>query len=178
MRIILLIAMMATSMLCLGQQQLVMIRNGQVVARYYEKEDFRCKLKNGKELDGRIIEMAEFFIVTSEDTIQLNNIARVDRRGYWRTNIMRDVGYIFLYGGIGYTAVDQINKALGYEKGSFDTNDINALAIAGVGVAMLHIKPKYRRVKNGMSLRVIGPRSLYYKEKAPDTSGLIVRPGS
>ena len=65
MRIILLIVFMATTMLCVGQQQLVMIRNDQVVARYYEREDFRCKLKNGKELDGRISEMAEFFIVTS-----------------------------------------------------------------------------------------------------------------
>lgn len=178
MRIFFSIAFAVMSGFCLGQQQLVMLRNGQVVARYYEKEDFRCKMKNGKELDGRIIEMAEFFIVTSEDTIQLNHIGRIDSRGYWRTNIMRDVGYIFLYGGIGYTAVDQINKALGYEKGGFDTNDINALAIAGVGAAMLHIKPKYRRVKNGMSLRVIGPRSPYYKERAPDSSGLIVRPGS
>ncbi len=147
-----------------AQQQLVMIRKGNVVARYFEGDDFRCKLKNGKRLDGRIHDMAEYYIVTSDDTLQLHTIAAVDSRGYWRTNIMRDVGYIFMYGGIGYVVVDQINEAAN-GGATFDRNDWNAVFIAGVGAAMLNIKPKYRRVRNGMVLRVIGPRSPYYQER-------------
>ncbi len=147
-----------------AQKQLVLIRNDNVVARYFEGDDFRCKLKSGKHFDVRIHDLAEFYMVTSDDTLQLNAIAAVDSRGYWRTNVMRDVGYILMYGGIGYVAVDQINKALG-DGASFDQNDWNALFIAGVGAAMLNIKPKYRRVKNGMVLRVVGPRSPYYSER-------------
>jgi hypothetical protein len=160
----LILLFVAVSVRSTAQHQLVMIRNDAVVARYFDGDDFRCKLKNDKRLEGRIIDMKEFFIVTSEDTIQLQSIAGVDSRGYWRTNVMRDVGYIFFYGGIGYFVVDQANEALG-DGITLDQNDWNALFIAGVGVAMLHIKPKYRRVKKGMVLRVVGPRSLYYSER-------------
>jgi hypothetical protein len=159
-----LFSLVAFALNCPAQQQLVMVRKGEVVARYFKGDDFRCKLKNGKELDVRIHDLAEFYMVASDDTIQLNSIAAIDSRGYWRTNVIRDVGYIFMYGGIGYVAVDSINEALG-DGATFDQNDWNALFIAGVGVAMLSIKPKYRRVKNGMVLRVVGPRSPYYSER-------------
>jgi hypothetical protein len=148
-----------------AQKQLVMIRNDQVVARYFEGEEFRCKLKNGRKLEGRIKKMAEFYIVTTEDSILLQSIHSVDSRGYWRTNVMRDVGYILLYGGIGYCAVDLINQALGSDGVTFDQNDRNALVIAGIGAAMLHIKPKYRRVKDGMVLRVVMYNSSYYYQE-------------
>src|SRR4051812_38955042 len=97
----------------LAQHQLVMVRNDAVVARYFVGDDFKCKLKNGRQLDGRIHDMAEFYIVTSDDTIQLQSIAAVDSRGYWRTNVMRDVGFIFLYGGGGYFAGGYIQKRVG-----------------------------------------------------------------
>ncbi|HWA34866.1 MAG TPA: hypothetical protein VG737_12080 [Cyclobacteriaceae bacterium] len=164
LRTMLILSLVGIALKSSGQQQLVLIRKGEVVARYFKGDDFRCKLINGKQLDVRIHDLAEFYMVASNDTIMLNSIAAVDSRGYWRTNVMRDVGYIFMYGGIGYVVVDQVNEALG-DGATFDQNDWHAVFIAGVGVAMLNIKPKYRRVKNGMVLRVVGPRSPYYSER-------------
>ena len=146
-----------------AQKQLIVLRNGTtVVARYSEGSKFKCVLKNRERKVGVIMELRDFSMITTHDTIEFQSIAKIDRRGYYRVNIMRDVAYILICGGLIYFTADQINNSLGYDKHDFDQGDRNALIAAGIGAAMLYIKSPYRHVGKRMVMRTVDKASPYY----------------
>lgn len=145
-----------------AQKQLVFFKHGEVAYRFMEFDDFKCVLKNHQRKEGFIVELREFSMITSNDTIAFQSIAKLVgiRRG--GINVTSGIGGLFFIGGLGFIAIDQLNGALGYGPTGFDQSDRTALIFAGVGAAILLAKPRSQRVDRGMMIRTIDYTSPYY----------------
>ncbi len=145
-----------------AQKQLVFLSKGNVVARYMEGSYFKCVLKDHQHKEGVIVELNEFSMITSQDTIEFRSIAKMDIKEDRKTNVRSGIGGLLFIGGLGYIAVDQINGAFGYSPQGWDKSDQTALIIAGLGAAMLFIKPRYKKLRPGTVIRSVDYRSPYY----------------
>jgi hypothetical protein len=144
----------------LAQKQVIFILHGDVVARYSEGEIFKCKLKNGQKKSGFIIELNEFSMITSSDTIEFRSIAKI--KGIPQPKWKQRVGGLMMIVGFGYVALDQLNVALGYNPPGFDDADWNAVKLGAVGALVLLIKPQFQRIRPGTSIRTIDYHSPFY----------------
>jgi hypothetical protein len=145
-----------------AQKQLIFMRRGQVVARYTEGEEIKCVLKNKKRTRGFIVELEDFRMITSNDTINFLSIKKLDTRKHNPIDARKGLGGLLFIGGIVYLSVDQLNGALGYSKPGWDRSDWTALIATGVGAAILFIRPKYKALKPGTIIRAIDHRSPFY----------------
>ncbi len=145
-----------------AQKQLVFLSKGNVVARYMEGSYFKCVLKDHQHKEGVIVELNEFSMITSQDTIEFRSIAKMDIKEDRKTNVRSGIGGLLFIGGLGFIAVDQINGAFGYSPQGWDKSDQTALIIAGLGAAMLFIKPRYKKLRPGTVIRSVDYRSPYY----------------
>ena len=145
-----------------AQKQVIFLSKGNVVARYAEGGYFKCVLKNHQHKEGVIVELNEFSMITSQDTIEFRSIAKMDIKEDRKTNVRSGIGGLLFIGGLGYIAVDQINGAFGYSPQGWDKSDQTALIIAGLGAAMLFIKPRYKKLRPGTVIRSVDYRSPYY----------------
>src|SRR5882762_9486505 len=115
-----------------AQKQLVFMRRGEVIARYTEGEVIKCVLKNKKRTEGFIVELEDFRMVTSNDTINFLSIRKINTRKHRPVNVRKGVGGLLFLGGILYLGIDQLNGALGYGQGGFDKYDWGAVVATGV----------------------------------------------
>ena len=146
-----------------AQKQLVFFKHGAVAYRFMEGSDFKCVLKNHQRKEGFIVELDDFSMITSNDTITFQSISRIYGEGIRTINVTTGIGGLLFIGGLGYVAVDQLNAALGYTPAGFDQTDRNALIIAGIGALILFVKPRSQRVDRGnMMIRTIDYKSPYY----------------
>ncbi|HWA34867.1 MAG TPA: hypothetical protein VG737_12085 [Cyclobacteriaceae bacterium] len=145
-----------------AQKQLVFMRRGAVIARYTEGEEIKCVLKNKRRTSGFIVELEDFRMITSNDTINFLAISKIDTRKHNPIDVRKGIGGLLFLGGIVYLSVDQLNAALGYSKPGFDQADWNAVIATGVGAAILFIRPKYKKLKQGTIIRAIDHRSPFY----------------
>jgi hypothetical protein len=148
----------------IAQKQLVLLKNGNPVGRFTEGEYIRFIMKDGSPREGKIIELMEFSVITSNDTVQFNKIQKVGIPKGQRKGIAPLFGGLLLAGGITYLSIDLINSALGYNPEGVDKGVVQASAVMiGVGSVLFFIRPKYRRVNNGTFLRTIDYKSKFYK---------------
>lgn len=145
-----------------AQKQLIFMRKGEIVARYTEGDNFQCVLKNKKHKGGYIVELEDFRMVTSNDTINFLSISKIDSRRQHPINARKGIGGFLFLGGIMYMGIDQVNGALGYAKSGWDQTDWGALIGAGVGAGILFIRPKYEKLRPGTIIRTIDHRSPFY----------------
>lgn len=123
---------------------------------------FKCVLKDHQHKEGVIVELNEFSMITSQDTIEFRSIAKMDIKENRKINVRRGIGGLLFIGGLGFIAVDQINGAFGYSPQGWDNSDQTALIIAGLGAAKLFIKPRYKKLRPGTVIRTVDYRSPYY----------------
>lgn len=144
-----------------------MLHHGDIVARFGEGQYIRLILKkNHRHTEGHIIELYDFSMITSNDTIQFKDILKVDvhkQRGAGYTKI---VGGALLIGGLGYLALDRLN----YSVNNIGSQDIDPSVIkassiaAGAGLVFLMIKPpRYQHVGAGYFLHTIDYNSPFYQ---------------
>ncbi len=160
-----LILSFTVSLMSHAQKQLVFMRRGEVVARYSQGEEIKCVLKNKKRTKGFIVELEDFRMITSNDTINFLSISKIDTRKHNPVDVRKGVGGLLFLGGIVYLSIDQINAALGYSKSGFDQSDWNAVIATGVGAAILFIRPKYKKLKPGTIIRAIDYKSPFYRQQ-------------
>lgn len=169
-----LIFSLAVTFICLSsglfaQKQLLIMKKGTVRASFNEGDYIRFVLKKKhRHAEGHIIELYDFHMITSNDTVQFKDILKVNvkkHRGE-RAWAGRVIGGFLLAGGLVYFGVDQGNVALNINA----QNDspfqwIAPLAVSGVGAAMLFIRPKYRRLNGIQYLQTADYRSPFYQSK-------------
>lgn len=152
-----------------AQKQLLIIKKGKVRAYFNEGDYIRFVLKKKhRHAEGHIIELYDFHMITSNDTIQFKDIKKVNikkHRGQssWTSRV---IGGFLLAGGLIYFGVDQGNVALNINA----QNDtpfqwITPLAISGVGAALLFVHPKYKRINSVQYIRAVDYRSSFYQVK-------------
>ncbi|MFN7258600.1 MAG: hypothetical protein ACK5TU_01760, partial [Cyclobacteriaceae bacterium] len=59
--------------------------------------------------------------------------------------------------------IDQLNVLIGTNKSGFDVANQRALGVAAAGAVLSFIKPKYKKVARGVSIRTINYTSPYYQ---------------
>lgn len=148
----------------MAQKQLVLLDRGHVVGRYAEGQYFRCVLKKKhRKTEGHIIELNDFSMITSSDTIQFRDILKVDihkhRPFRWNTG----VGGLLFLGGILYFSVDRANAAIGVNSSDLPESVWLPSSIMTVaGAALIFIRPRYTRVNTGVFLHTVDYNSPYY----------------
>jgi hypothetical protein len=152
--------------LLFSQRQLVILKNGRLRASFKEGEYLRFVLKKGhRHAEGHIVELNSFSMITSNDTVNLKDILKIDirkHRGPARTS--SGIGGLLFLGGIIYVVVDQLNVAAGINA----QNDTPAewlvpFAVIGVGAAMIFIRPRYMRLNGIQYLQTVDYTSPFYR---------------
>jgi hypothetical protein len=147
----------------MAQKQLILLKRESVQVRFTEGEYLRCKLKNKQKKEGKILELTETQIITSNDTLSMSSIESLNVKGKRKVNVTRGIGGLLFIGGIGYFAIDQINSLIVDGADDFDEKGaIISLSIAATGAAILFIKRPYKKVY-GHTLKTIDYTSRFYK---------------
>ncbi len=147
-----------------AQRHLVLLKRGNTIAQYAEGQYIRLKLKNGKRSEGHILELSPFSMITSSDTIQFQDIRKIDIRKQRKFNVMTGVGGLFFVGGILYVGLDRLNSTIGTTPKDLDPTTLAVCAgLTTVGAAIIFIKPRYIRVNYKVSIRTVDYGSTLYK---------------
>lgn len=145
-----------------SQKHLVLMKNGVTIAQYSEGEYIRIKLKNGKRSEGHILELKPFSMITSGDTIQFQDIHKIDIRKHRKFNVSSGIGGLLFLGGILYISIDRLNAGYSTPK-DLDPSVWHTSAImTGVGAALIFIKPRYIRVNYKVTIRTVDYNSNLY----------------
>jgi len=146
-----------------SQKQLVLVKRESVVLRFTEGEYLRCKLKNKQKKEGKILELTDTQVITTNDTLSIVSIESLSMKGKRKTNVTRGVGGLLFVGGLGYFAIDQVNSLIVDGADDFDEKGaVISLSVAAVGAAILFIKRPYKKVY-GHTLRTIDYSSRFYE---------------
>lgn len=146
-----------------AQEQLILLKRESVVVRFTEGEYLRCKLKNKEKREGKIIELTETQIITSNDTLSMSSIESLNVKGKRKVNVTRGIGGLLFIGGLGYFAIDQINRLIVDGADDFDEKGaMISLSVAATGAAILFIKRPYKKVY-GHTLKTIDYTSRFYR---------------
>lgn len=147
----------------LAQKQMVMIRHDEVVARFKEGDYVKVKLKNGQKKEGAIVELNEFDMVTTSDTILFTKIWTI-RNIETKRSFSSGIGGLLFVGGVMYFTIDRLNSAFGYNPAPIDPTVVKTSAIlAGSGLTLILLNPRAAKAKPGTSIRTIDYTSVFYK---------------
>lgn len=147
-----------------AQKQFILMKRQTVVARFSEGEYIRLKLKNRSYREGRIMQLQDGLIITSNDTIPFISIDKINTKGRRVKDTQASIGKLLMVAGIGYFAIDQVNTLFFIEgqSGIDEGVAITSAALAGTGVVLLLTRSRYLKVR-GLSMRTIDYTSRFYK---------------
>lgn len=146
-----------------AQKQLILLKRESVVVRFTEGEYLRCKLKSKEKREGKILELTDTEIITSNDTLSISSIESLYVKGKRRISVTSGIGGLLFIGGLGYFAIDQLNRLIVDGTDDFDEKGaIISLSIAATGAAILFIKSPYKKVY-GHTLKTIDYTSRFYR---------------
>ena len=159
-----LIFILAVPYLLEAQKQLVLVHGGKVTARYAEGAYVHLILKNGLHKEGRLIELQEFSVITSSDTILFNKIKKMGIPKGERRGRVSKLGTLLMTIGVLYFGIDQLNSSLGYNPKGIDQGVLKtSVALTATGAALFFVRPHYRGVGVGTSFRTVDYKSPLYK---------------
>ena len=146
-----------------GQKQLILLKRGDVIARFTEGEHIKCELKNKTIVEGIAIRFNDFSILTLNDTIPFESIYKINVKGKRKANTLNKLGTVMMIAGVGYFVIDQINTLIVDGQNGIDEQVvITSVALTATGAALRFIRSPYQKLR-GLSLRTIDPTSRYYQ---------------
>lgn len=149
-----------------AQNQLVLIKNDEVVIRFREGDDITYKRKGADhKINGFIVDINDSTIITSNDTVATHQIERLM---FTKGNFMNVVGTLLVAGGSLLFVIDQFNTlVVNGEKPSLDSNVSRiTLTSLAVGLPMMLIKKKSHRVGFRQRLKIVDKNSTFYYSEA------------
>lgn len=158
-----LLLLLFTSCTLHAQKQLILVKKESVVARFTEGEYLRCKLKNKQKKEGKILELTDTHIITSNDTLTISSVESLNMKGRRKIDVTSGVGGLLFIGGIGYFTLDQVNRLIVDGQKDFDKKvAYTSLAMTATGAAILFLRSPYKKVY-GHTLKTIDYTSRFYK---------------
>jgi hypothetical protein len=146
-----------------GQRQVILMSGDEVVHRFRKGDPFRVKLVDDKtEYWGYLVEINEFSVITSRDTIGLRGIKKVLLPGKPR---IHGLGIKLITAGVGLFIIDQLNY--GVLQGN-DPNIDSGVAIASIAIVaaalpMALTKKNWAKPKGRLRLISVGRDSRFYE---------------
>ncbi len=161
-----LVGVLVLSSNAFSQKQLIVLKRGSVVAHFTEGQYFKCVLrKSHRHTEGHILELSDFSMITSSDTIKFQDIEKIDMRKQrasigWSSGVG---GFMFL-GGLLYLGIDQLNAAIGIHSSDLTPAQLYPpVIISAVGAALVFIRPRYKHVGLGYYFRTVDYTSPFYQ---------------
>ena len=145
-----------------AQRQIVLVSGNEVVHRFKVGDKFHTKLEGDKpEHWGFLVQIDEFSVITSQDTIDLRDIKKCLLPG---RPIINRLGKKLVTAGIGLFVIDQFNQTVIQNNDmSIDSGVAKAsIGLTAVGLPMLFIKKQWAKPGRGMKLISVGRDSRFY----------------
>lgn len=158
------LALLTLPLSVFSQRQLVIIRGDRPVAWFTEGNmiDFVLKKGGGKRYE-RIVELSEFSMITSGDTIMLNEIGKIKTKNRKGEDFARGFGGLFFVGGLVLLGVETLNSATGYSSPEIDAPVVKvSLGLMAVGTLLVLLHPRYERMGYRVILRSVDYKSPFY----------------
>ena len=150
------------------EKQLVLLRHETVMQRYKPGSVIIYKLKHTQGyMTSLILDIQEFSIITSFDTIAFNEIERVSLKGSHHPTLTGLFGSFFMLGGIGYFAVDQLNSAVVHGNG-YDNDPAvwkPALILVGGGLLLKQLHKRSLLLHYPVKLFATEPGKVFYQSE-------------
>lgn len=151
----------------MAQNQLLLLKNQDVLLRLKAGDDFAFRVKGTKEVRRTYINaLSDTAVVTHRDTVPLHTIDRV----YFRSDtFVNRLGLFLMIGGIGYFAIDQLNTVVvNGDDARLDAGVTTAsLVMVAAGVPMRYIGRNSRKVRGRLRLLTVTPESPFYRDTEP-----------
>ena len=164
MRFLIFYCLISFASVAYAQQQMVLLKRGDVVARFELGDNIKCKLRNGKVKTGMAIRYTDSFILLRGDTIMFSDIYKIHAKGKRKADFRQKVGTVLMVGGVGYFAIDMVNTLIFVEgqRGMDEGVAITSGSLVATGAALTFLRSPYLKVR-GLSIRMITPESRYYR---------------
>jgi hypothetical protein len=150
-----------------AQNQLLLLKNQDVLLRLNAGDDFAFRVKGSKEVRHTYINaLSDTAVVTHRDTVPFRIIDRV----YFRSEtFVHRLGLFLMIGGIGYFAIDQLNTVVVHGDDARLDEDVTtaSLVMLAAGVPMRYIGRNSRKVRGRIRLLTATPGSPFYRDAAP-----------
>lgn len=170
------VALLLLPLSLFSQNQLVLIKNDEVVMRYRAGDDLKYKRKNGEKFSGFIVEVNDSSIITSNDTVATHQIEKVY---FPKGNFLNVVGGFLVTGGALLFIIDQVNTiVVEGDKASLDgrVSRITLVSLT-LGLPLMLIKKQAHRVGFKKRLRIVDRESPFYYSEVRSRKRGYVTPG-
>jgi hypothetical protein len=151
-----------------GQKQLVLLKNEDVMLRLYPGDEIIFKLKGSKRVwQTYVNNIFPAAVVTHSDTIPFH---RIERIYFKQSRFYNRVGRALVILGTGFFLIDQFNVVVvNKEDPSLDNRvSTTSLVAIGVGLPMMLIKKKSQKLNYKYRLLTVEKGSAFYQ---PDPRG-------
>ncbi|MBS1487454.1 MAG: hypothetical protein JST43_07670 [Bacteroidetes bacterium] len=163
--ILILFLSLSLSPSAVAQKQLVLFKNGNIKARFAEGQYIRMVLKkNHRYAEGHIVELNDFSMITSNDTIQFKDILKIDVSRQRGKSFVNTLGSFSLGVGLLYIGLDRANNLIGYNNTQLSSSVwVPSAILTGAGAVMMLIHPRYAHVNGINYLQTIDYKSPFYR---------------
>lgn len=161
-RITLSLLFVTTFFVAEAQRQLVLVSGDEVVYRFVKGDTFRSKWKTGKtEHWGFLVEIDEFSVITSQDTIPLRRINKVLLSG---RPLAYRIGKKLVTIGIGLFVIDQFNQTIIQDRDlSIDSGIAKtSIVLTAAGLPLMFFRKNWKKLHGTMRLMSVGRDSRFY----------------
>ncbi len=149
----------------LSQRQLILLSGDKVVFRFKEGNNFHSRLAGQKqEYWGFLVEINEFSVITSQDTIQLKEIRKVLLPG---KTFVHKMGKTLVTVGVGLFVMDQFNNSVILKnKPSLEAKIwMPSVIMVAAGLPLLLVNKNWKKVGRGVRLISVGRDSRFYSDE-------------
>jgi hypothetical protein len=161
-RLLLLSLMVFATSFVHAQKQLVLLEREEVILRLNPGDEFIISLKGDKrKLASYINNLFDTAVMVHKTIIPFH---KIDKIYFKRSAFVNRFGKFLVVGGVAYFLIDQFNTVIVQgDEASLD-EDVTAVSVGmvAVGLPMMLIKKKYRRVGGKYRLMVVEEGSPFY----------------
>jgi len=163
-----------------AQHQVVVLKKGEVTARYNVDDHIRYSTSTKRHLvQDIIIELTDTTIITRNDTIPYHHIRLIDVRAKQDAGItMRTIASYMIAAAVLLPVIDLINVTA-IQKESYEFNEnlgYTSLALASAGVLILVLDKPYQKMGRKKIVRIVDYKSPLYKRPALIQQDILLNP--
>ena len=147
-----------------AQKQLLLIKGEKVLARFNPGDEFVISLKGEKKkLRSYVNNLFDTAVLVHRTVIPIH---KIDKVYFKQSGLVNLIGKFLVVAGVAYFLIDQFNVIVvdGNEATLNDNVTNTSVALVAVGLPMVLIKKKYRRIHGRTRLMVVNETSPFYLE--------------
>jgi hypothetical protein len=145
-----------------GQKQLLLIKGEKVLARFNPGDEFVISLKGDKKkLKSYVNNLFDTAVLVHKTVVPIH---KIDKVYFKQSGLVNLIGKFLVVAGVAYFLIDQFNVIVvdGNEATLNDNVTNTSVALVAVGLPMVLIKKKYRRIHGRTRLMVVNEKSPFY----------------